>query len=228
MSTVGINKSIVLSSTLQSLNGVYVNGSRIQPSLHHMIEPGDRIAFGVGIDPNPPEFEYVFEHAGRGKKRSHAETPSTNRVKQRKILSESVNVSVTADHPVVREAIGVAEEKIKRLKSSLEDKEKCHADVVQQLEKTEKDMQAKLLEQKAALENEKEELESALKTLFAEKLTEKEEQLNEVCILHSVCILPLVRSLRSAVCSPQSAFYTDRFGIHVQGTVSLQGYDREW
>lgn len=177
--TVGINKSVVLSSALQSLNGVYVNGSRIQPSLRHVIEPGDRIAFGVGIDPNPPEFEYVFEHAGRGKKRSHAETSSTNRVKQRKILSESVNVSVTADHPVVREAIGVAEEKIKRLKSSLEDKEKCHADVVQQLEKTEKDMQAKLLEQKAALENEKQELESALKTLFAEKLTEKEEELNE-------------------------------------------------
>ena len=32
-----------------------------------------------------------------------------------------------------------------------------------------------------------------------------------VCILHSVCILPLVRSLQSAVCSPQYAFYTDRF-----------------
>ena len=46
-------------------------------------------------------------------------------------------------HKVQCEAIGVAEEKIKRLKSSLEDKEKCHADVVQQLEKTEKDMQAK-------------------------------------------------------------------------------------
>ena len=31
-----------------------------------------------------------------------------------------------------------------------------------------------------------------------------------VCILHSVCILPLVRSLQSAVRSPQSASYTDR------------------
>ena len=38
-----------------------------------------------------------------------------------------------------------------------------------------------------------------------------------VCILHSICILPLVGSLQSAVCSlqsavcsPQSAFYTDR------------------
>ena len=29
-----------------------------------------------------------------------------------------------------------------------------------------------------------------------------------VCILHSVCILPMVRSLQSTV--PQSAFYTDR------------------
>ena len=36
-----------------------------------------------------------------------------------------------------------------------------------------------------------------------------------VCILHSVCILPLVRSLQSAVCSPQSAFYTDRLVIGV-------------
>ena len=34
-----------------------------------------------------------------------------------------------------------------------------------------------------------------------------------VCILHSLCILPLVRSLQSAVCSPQSAFYTDRFNF---------------
>ena len=31
-----------------------------------------------------------------------------------------------------------------------------------------------------------------------------------VCILHAVCILPLVRSLQSAVRSPQSPFYIDR------------------
>ena len=36
-----------------------------------------------------------------------------------------------------------------------------------------------------------------------------------VCILHSVCILPLVRSLQSAVRSPQSSFYTDRFFPYV-------------
>ena len=34
-----------------------------------------------------------------------------------------------------------------------------------------------------------------------------------VCILHSVCILPLVRNLRSAVRSPQSSLYTDRMLI---------------
>lgn len=62
---------------------------------------------------------------------------------------------------------------------SLEEKEKCHAEVVSLLEKTEKEMQAKLLDQKATLEKEKQELESALKTLFSEKLTEKEELLNE-------------------------------------------------
>ena len=35
-----------------------------------------------------------------------------------------------------------------------------------------------------------------------------------VCILHSVCILPLVRSLQSAVRSPQSSLYTDRVANH--------------
>lgn len=166
----------------QSLNGVFINGNRIQPCVQHVIEPGDKIAFGVGIDSNPPEFEYVFEHAGRGRKR-YAETPSSSSkgssAKQRRVLTESGSFTNVPDHPAVREAIGAAEEKIKKLKFSLEEKEKCHADVVQQLEKTEKDMQAKLLDQKATLEQEKQELESALKTLFAEKLTEKEEQLNE-------------------------------------------------
>ena len=40
-----------------------------------------------------------------------------------------------------------------------------------------------------------------------------------VCILHSVCILPLVRSLQSAVRSPQSAFYNDRFNIFIRNGV---------
>ena len=31
-----------------------------------------------------------------------------------------------------------------------------------------------------------------------------------VCILQTICILPLVRSLQSAVRSPKSSFYTDR------------------
>lgn len=169
----------------QSLNGVFINGSRVPPNLQHVIEPGDKIAFGVGIDSNPPEFEYVFERTGRGRKRYAETSPSNskgNSVKHRRILAESgsyVNAPFIADDPVVHAAIGVAEEKIKKLKVSLEEKEKCHADVVKQLEKTEKDMQAKLLDQKAELEKEKQELESALKTLFAEKLTEKEEQLND-------------------------------------------------
>ncbi|KAJ7365259.1 E3 ubiquitin-protein ligase rnf8 [Desmophyllum pertusum] len=167
----------------ESLNGVFINGDRIQPNIPHVMEPGDRVAFGVGIDSNPPEFEYVFERVGRGRKRSADTTLSSSKgssVKQRKILAESGgNVPCSADHPAVHEAISVAEEKINKLKVSLEEKEKCHADVVLQLEQTEKDLQAKLLDQKATLETEKQELESALKTLFAEKLVEKEEQLNQ-------------------------------------------------
>lgn len=169
----------------QSLNGVFVNGSRIQPNTHHVLEPGDKIAFGVGIDTSPPEFEYLFEHVGKGRKRCADTALSSNKgssVKQRKILAESgsnVNLSPTVDHPAVHEAISKAEEKIQKLKVSLEEKEKCHADVVLQLEQTEKELQAKLLDQKATLEKEKQELEGALKTLFSEKLVEKEEQLNQ-------------------------------------------------
>lgn len=169
----------------QSLNGVFVNGSRIPPKMQHVIEPGDRIAFGVGIDLNPPEFEYVFERAGRGRKRCAETSSSTSKdscVKQRRILAGSgsyIYTPLTAGDPVMQAAIGVAEEKIQKLKVSLEEKEKCYAGVVKQLEKTEKDLQAKLLDQKATLESEKLELEIALKNLFEDKLTEKEEQLNE-------------------------------------------------
>ena len=91
----------------------------------------------------------------------------------------NVYLPTSADHPAVCEAISKAEERIKMLKVSLEEKEKHHANVVQQLEQTEKEFQTKLLDQKATLENEKQELESALKTLFAEKLVQKEEQLNQ-------------------------------------------------
>ncbi|XP_068682146.1 E3 ubiquitin-protein ligase rnf8-like [Montipora foliosa] len=169
----------------ESLNGVFINGSRILPNVQHVIESGDKIAFGVGIDSNPPEFEYVFESAGRSRKRQAESISSTSKeglVKCRRILAESggfINVPTTADDSAIQAAFGVAEEKIKKLKTSLEEKEKCHADVIRQLEKTEKEMQAKLLDQKATLENEKQELESALKTLFTEKLTEKEQCLNE-------------------------------------------------
>lgn len=169
----------------QSLNGVFINGNRIQPNTPHVLEFGDKVAFGVGIDSSPPEFEYVFEHVGKGRKRCADSPLSSSKgrsVKHRKILAESgsnVTLPLSADHPAVHEVISKAEEKIKKLKVSLEEKEKCHADVVLQLEQTEKELQAKLLDQKATLEQEKQELESALKTLFAEKLVEKEEQLNQ-------------------------------------------------
>ena len=42
-----------------------------------------------------------------------------------------------------------------------------------------------------------------------------------VCILHSACILPLVRSLQSAVRSPQSKFYTDRMTCRARGNFAV-------
>ncbi|XP_060773871.1 E3 ubiquitin-protein ligase rnf8 isoform X2 [Neoarius graeffei] len=44
----------------ESLNGVWVNGNRISPGKPHVLQQGDIVRFGVPLDGNPVEFEYVL------------------------------------------------------------------------------------------------------------------------------------------------------------------------
>lgn len=51
----------------QSLNGVWVNGTRISPRKPHVLQQGDLVRFGVPLDGNPVEFEYVLLHSSLDK-----------------------------------------------------------------------------------------------------------------------------------------------------------------
>ncbi|KAI5090710.1 E3 ubiquitin-protein ligase rnf8 isoform 2 [Silurus meridionalis] len=44
----------------ESLNGVWVNGTRISPGKPHTLQQGDVVRFGVPLDGIPVEFEYVL------------------------------------------------------------------------------------------------------------------------------------------------------------------------
>ena len=123
------------SFSLQSLNGVFLNGTRIQGSKPFVLKSGDKLAFGVGVESSPPEFEYVFEVMARGKKRHADSQPccssKDNQAKQRRVLTESeANVnqpgssrgnSLSAKSET---DVKAAEDKIENLRLSLEEKEK--------------------------------------------------------------------------------------------------------
>ncbi|KAF5898632.1 E3 ubiquitin-protein ligase RNF8 isoform X1 [Clarias magur] len=47
----------------ESLNGVWVNGNRISPGKPQVLQQGDVVRFGVPLDGNPVEFEYVLVHS---------------------------------------------------------------------------------------------------------------------------------------------------------------------
>ncbi|KAK3542468.1 hypothetical protein QTP86_025875 [Hemibagrus guttatus] len=51
----------------ESLNGVWVNGTRISPGKPHVLQQGDVVRFGVPLDGNPVEFEYVLLHTSLDK-----------------------------------------------------------------------------------------------------------------------------------------------------------------
>lgn len=43
------------------MNGVFLNGQKLPVNIPQEIKPGDRICFGVAIENNVHEFEYIFE-----------------------------------------------------------------------------------------------------------------------------------------------------------------------
>ncbi|KAF4082532.1 hypothetical protein AMELA_G00152600 [Ameiurus melas] len=51
----------------ESLNGVWVNGTRISSRKPHVLQQGDLVRFGVPLDGSPVEFEYVLLHSSLDK-----------------------------------------------------------------------------------------------------------------------------------------------------------------
>ncbi|TSK58189.1 E3 ubiquitin-protein ligase rnf8 [Bagarius yarrelli] len=51
----------------ESLNGVWVNGTRISPGKPHALQQGDVVQLGVPLDGNPVEFEYILLHSSLDK-----------------------------------------------------------------------------------------------------------------------------------------------------------------
>ncbi|XP_062857758.1 E3 ubiquitin-protein ligase rnf8 isoform X2 [Trichomycterus rosablanca] len=47
----------------ESMNGVWVNGTRISPGKPHALQEGDAVRLGVPLDGNLVEFEYVLVHS---------------------------------------------------------------------------------------------------------------------------------------------------------------------
>ena len=56
---------------LQSLNGVYVNNTKLAPRTATTIEPGDEICFGVNIDTNELRYSLTTDHRRRPILRKH-------------------------------------------------------------------------------------------------------------------------------------------------------------
>ncbi|XP_036438100.1 E3 ubiquitin-protein ligase rnf8 isoform X1 [Colossoma macropomum] len=46
----------------ESINGVWVNGTRISTRKPHVLQQGDAVRLGVPLDGNPVEFEYILVH----------------------------------------------------------------------------------------------------------------------------------------------------------------------
>lgn len=176
----------------QSLNGVFVNGQQIPPSLPHEIRPGDRICFGVAIENNVHEFDYTFEVAPCTRKRKlECSDGHEKELKWRKVLKESG--SNNQSEPGTSEEnlkdfegnvcknkgttckIQESEKKIEGLKLLLAEKEIAYQ---KQIEEKEKDLAEQLLQQKEALEREKEAQEKDLMELLDSKLRDKEKDLS--------------------------------------------------
>lgn len=84
---------------LKSLNGVFVNGQKLSPNSQPEIKPGDRICFGVAIEGNVHEFDYLFEMAPCVRKRKlEIGEGHDKESKVRKILKESGDNSLNSEN----------------------------------------------------------------------------------------------------------------------------------
>lgn len=176
----------------ESLNGVFVNGTKIQPSKPHPLAAGDKILFGCKFgNMQAPEFEYVFQQLPKEnqmKRTWHDNVCQKNTENKKRRLQEldddgsmsqsnTTEVLEIAQENLFDNQIKIQEEKIKQLTSQLIDKETAHKKLAQTLEKREQDLINKLEKQKQDLEVEKQEAEKQLSNLLESQLREKESKL---------------------------------------------------
>jgi len=174
----------------KSMNGVYVGDKRISSSTRHQIKVGDKIAFGCGVgDSGVSEFEYYLETVPTtpttGRKMESPDTAECEYVQtspvKRTRRTPRASPAVDAPSLTIIESnaaqIKEQEDKIKQLSDDLELKERAQNDLVNRLEETEKGLLDKLVEQRAQLENERNEAENRLRELLEQQLREKEETL---------------------------------------------------
>lgn len=158
------------------MNGVFVNGTKLQPNTTQELHLGDKIVFGVALESSPPEFEYVLDVMPLAKKRSADSRPSCSKeVKQRKVLCESgTNMSGSSTIDTCK-MLDKSCDKITTKNSSLKQDD---VDLREKLEaeKTAMQEQLKTLEEKEFKLNEELETQRALLVAEKEKLEEQLKQ----------------------------------------------------
>lgn len=173
------------------MNGVFVNGTKLQGNTPHELNKGDKIVFGVALESSPPEFEYVFDAMPSLKKRSADTRPSCSKEsKQRKVLSETgTNVSGSSKgdgYKVLDKSCDKISSKSSSskqddiaLREKLESEKNAMQEQLKTLEQKEMQLNEELATQKAGLIAEKEKLEEQLKEEMNQKLELMDMELQE-------------------------------------------------
>lgn len=170
---------------LQSLNGVFVNGSKIKANEPYPIISGDKIAFGIAVgNSGTPEFEYVFHQSPLDFNLKRARVGDSDGTINEKKRKYDANVYLKDEcsqgsSSVFEEQITVQENRIKELTDALLLKEQAHTDLALTLEKKEQDLLQKLEQQREELEFKKLEAERQLQSLLEQQLIEKEDVLRK-------------------------------------------------
>jgi len=184
--TLGFRDGHFLITDHDSLNGVFVNGVRIESNDPYPIVSGDKIAFGIAVgNDRDPEFEYIFHQMPQEytlKRQRVSDGEENHNEKKQKcdtnvcVQGESFSIESHNDTSF-EERIRIQENKISELTEQLASKEQAHSDLTLTLEKKEQDLLAKLVVQREELEAEKHEAERNLQSLLEQQLLEKEKVL---------------------------------------------------
>jgi len=158
-----------------SMNGVYVNNSRITASEPHDLDIGDAITFGCGVGSQPAEFEYIFEAVSTktNKRVDHLMNQNISPTKKKRV-TDSPSVTIIESKSI---QITEQEAKISRLSEELLIKENIQNELQNKLQETETGLIEKLEKQKSDLEVARENAELELKQMLENQLKQKETEL---------------------------------------------------